>query len=254
MLSHSAGTRQAPGKALFALDICNMPSPLFTGLPAMMQILPLCETEPLCQYCGAREVSERFRPALRAAEKHGGALLVRNFDFGIAARSRRGDRGHDSGYMRFDQIPVIRTQHQPRHFPPLARRSSALTSPDTTSLRPYAGPRSTIAVFAVRSHPGLFSSSPQCFERRLCTLGGEVQHRLNLIARHVEVFKNLLHWRRFQILENRRHGDARTAKQPDSADFAGDALHGGALCPIETCHAVCSVSPGYVKRLQENRR
>jgi hypothetical protein len=24
----------------FALDICNMPSPLFTGLPAMMQNLP----------------------------------------------------------------------------------------------------------------------------------------------------------------------------------------------------------------------
>jgi hypothetical protein len=28
----------------FALDIRNMPSPLFTGLPAMMQNLPLYET------------------------------------------------------------------------------------------------------------------------------------------------------------------------------------------------------------------
>ena len=38
----------------FALDICNMPSPLFTGLPAMLQNLPFMEQEiRRCLLCPA---------------------------------------------------------------------------------------------------------------------------------------------------------------------------------------------------------
>jgi hypothetical protein len=40
----STGERVAAFRAVhFALDICSMPSPLFTGLPAMMQNLPVMQ-------------------------------------------------------------------------------------------------------------------------------------------------------------------------------------------------------------------
>ena len=41
------------------------------------------------------------------------------------------------------------------------------------------------------------------FKRCLCTLYGEVQHGLNLIASDVDVFKDLFHCRALEILKNR---------------------------------------------------
>jgi hypothetical protein len=55
----------------------------------------------------------------------------------------------------------------------------------------------------------------------LRTFSREVEHRLNLLARDVEVFKHFFDGRGFQILENRRDWNACPAKHPCAADLAG---------------------------------
>jgi hypothetical protein len=62
----------------------------------------------------------------------------------------------------------------------------------------------------------------------------KVKHHLDLIASDVEVLQNLLDRGCFQILKNRRHANPRTAEHPSAADLTSNALHRGALRPIET--------------------
>jgi len=50
----------------------------------------------------------------RAASNTG---LLRDFHFAIAARRHGANCGYDFSDTRFDQVPVVRAQHQYRHFP-----------------------------------------------------------------------------------------------------------------------------------------
>src|SRR5271166_6760155 len=65
----------------------------------------------------------------------------------------------------------------------------------------------------------------------------EMQNRVDLIARDGEFLHDFFHGQAsFQILEYRGNRHPGIFKYPCAADFAGDALHGRALGPIESRH------------------
>lgn len=123
-----------------------------------------------------RDAIRRLEPPLR--KRPFSERLFWYLDFGVTARHHPINRRHDLADSGFNEIPVIRTQHQQRHFPAgeillvadfLIRRDEkvearffrrrwqrlrflALTNLETTLLR-RRGPRSTDVVSAERSHP-----------------------------------------------------------------------------------------------------
>jgi hypothetical protein len=67
------------------------------------------------------------------------------------------------------------------------------------------------------------------------TLCGESQHGLSLLARHAELFHQLVNAYVLEILEDCRNRRPSTSKYPSAAALAGNALHGGALRPVKRC-------------------
>jgi hypothetical protein len=64
----------------------------------------------------------------------------------------------------------------------------------------------------------------------------EFQNSLNLLPRHAEFFHQLVNAHILKVLEHRGHGHPGAFKHPCAAALTGDALHGRALGPIESCH------------------
>jgi hypothetical protein len=60
--------------------------------------------------------------------------------------------------------------------------------------------------------------------------------------RQVEPLHNLVdRGSHFQIVEDYGDGRPRVPEYPGAAALAGDALHGGTLGPIETCHVLTRI-------------
>jgi hypothetical protein len=67
--------------------------------------------------------------------------------------------------------------------------------------------------------------------------GGEANHGFDFVRRHVENLCDLFDQPAgFKILKDGLHGHTRSFENPRAADFTGDAFHGRALRPIQTCH------------------
>jgi len=69
----------------------------------------------------------------------------------------------------------------------------------------------------------------------------ELQDGLNLLSRHAEFLHQLIDAHVPKIFKHCRNGSAGPSENPCAADFAGDAFHGGALRPIESCRCHKSV-------------
>src|SRR5580698_6825930 len=76
-------------------------------------------------------------------------------------------------------------------------------------------------------------------------LAGKVQDGPYFLRRDVENLRDLVDRHTgLKIFEHRLNRHPRSTEYPRAAYLAGDALHGGALRPIETCHLV-TPSLGY---------
>jgi hypothetical protein len=64
----------------------------------------------------------------------------------------------------------------------------------------------------------------------------ELQNSLNLLPRHAKFFHQLVNAHILKVLEHGGDRHPGAFKHPRTAALAGDALHGGALGPIESCH------------------
>ena len=69
--------------------------------------------------------------------------------------------------------------------------------------------------------------------RPLEALRHKLKHRCDLLPRHVELFHDFFDAQIFKILDDCGNRQPGVLKNPRAADLAGDALHGGALRPIE---------------------
>src|SRR5271157_2257346 len=75
--------------------------------------------------------------------------------------------------------------------------------------------------------------------RRIETAGRKLQHRDDLFPCDVEPFHDLVDGSPgFKVLENGGNRHAGVLKHPCTAYLAGDALHGGTLGPVESCHVL----------------
>src|SRR5271157_1961646 len=75
--------------------------------------------------------------------------------------------------------------------------------------------------------------------RRIETAGRKLQHRDDLFPCDVEPFHDLVDGSPgFKVLENGGNRHTGVLKHPCTAYLAGDALHGGILGPIESCHVL----------------
>src|SRR5271157_4229963 len=71
--------------------------------------------------------------------------------------------------------------------------------------------------------------------------GRKFEHAYNLFPCHVEPLHDFLDTcPGFEVLENGGNRHTGVPKNPRAADLAGDALHGGALRPIEIRHSRAS--------------
>src|SRR5579872_3157 len=69
--------------------------------------------------------------------------------------------------------------------------------------------------------------------------GGEFEHSLNLLTRHMKLLDDFLYARTcLKIFKNRSHGHPRVTEHPRAAALPRNALHGLALRPIEICHVL----------------
>jgi hypothetical protein len=71
---------------------------------------------------------------------------------------------------------------------------------------------------------------------RLRTARGELQNSMNLFARHAKFFDEFINRHVFQVLEHYRNRRPGAFKYSCAASLAGNALDGGALGPIKSCH------------------
>src|SRR5438552_188816 len=71
-------------------------------------------------------------------------------------------------------------------------------------------------------------------------LSHELEDSGYLFARHVELLDDLVDAEILEVLDDRGDGQTGTLEHPRAADLAGDALHSGALGPIERCHGLTS--------------
>src|SRR5208282_909999 len=79
--------------------------------------------------------------------------------------------------------------------------------------------------------------------RGIKTAGSEVEHGDNLFSRDVEPLHDFLYTcAGFEVLENGGDRHSRVFKYPRATALAGNAFHGGALGPIESCHVVTLLS------------
>jgi hypothetical protein len=73
-------------------------------------------------------------------------------------------------------------------------------------------------------------------------VGGELQDSLNLFPRHPKFFHQLVNAHILKVLEHSGYRRSGAFKHPCAAPLAGDALYGGALGPIESCHVRTLIS------------
>ena len=77
-------------------------------------------------------------------------------------------------------------------------------------------------------------------------LSHELEDSGYLFARHLELLDDLVDAEILEVLDDRSHGQTGALEHPRAADLAGDALHSGALGPIDRCRAN-SFAPDYGK-------
>ena len=77
---------------------------------------------------------------------------------------------------------------------------------------------------------------PRWWRRSLEAPRHKVEHRSNLLPRHVELFHHFFDAQIFKVLDHCGNRQPRVPKHSCTADPAGDAFHGGALRPVETRH------------------
>ena len=71
------------------------------------------------------------------------------------------------------------------------------------------------------------------------TVGGEIEDGYDLFPRNWVLFDDFIYgYAVVKILENESNRRPRIPKRPTTAHLAGNAFHGGALGPIETCHVL----------------
>jgi len=76
-------------------------------------------------------------------------------------------------------------------------------------------------------------------DRRVEAPGGELKHGVDLFPRDIELLNDLFYGGSgFEVLEHGGHGHAGVLEHPCAAQSAGNAFDGGALGPIESCHAL----------------
>ena len=75
--------------------------------------------------------------------------------------------------------------------------------------------------------------------RRVQAARREFDYGDNLFMRQMEPFRNFVdRSSHFQIVEDNGNGRPRVPEYPGATALAGDALHGGALRPIESWHVL----------------
>src|SRR5579872_4261480 len=80
--------------------------------------------------------------------------------------------------------------------------------------------------------------------------GGEFEHSLNLLTRHMKLLDDFLYARTcLKIFKNRSHGHPRVTEHPRAAALPRNALHGLALRPIEICHVLTSLHGSWLRRV-----
>src|ERR1019366_6784246 len=124
--------------------------------------------------------------------------------------------------------------------------AAAISSPFTRRSHPRSMASTTMCPFrASRSGAGVPLSKSMSIEhlkggrdgRRVQASRREFDHGYNLFMRQVEPLHHLGdRGSYFQIVEDDRNRRPRVPEYPRTAALAGDALYGGALRPIESCH------------------